>query len=63
MFSFGMTDNVGMFTISNIPNGDYRLLITHVSYHNSNKYFSITNNTKEIDFGNVVMSDALDGLT
>ena len=41
-----------------LANGDYRLLITHVNYHNSNKYFSITDNKKEVDLGNLVFHDA-----
>ena len=57
LFSFGMTDNAGYFFLDNIPVGEYRLLITHVGYHNSSKNFSITDAVKNIDLGRVVMND------
>ncbi|MGZ8509427.1 MAG: carboxypeptidase-like regulatory domain-containing protein, partial [Chitinophagaceae bacterium] len=46
LFTFGMTDNAGRFSLGNLPVGEYRLLITHVGYHNSNKVFNITENAK-----------------
>ena len=58
LVSFSMTDNNGRFEMRGLANGDYRLLITHVNYHNSNKYFSITDNKKEVDLGNLVFHDA-----
>src|SRR5688572_17357794 len=57
LFTFGMTDNAGRFFLDNIPVGEYRLLITHIGYHNQNKNFSLTENVKNIDLGNVVMND------
>jgi len=57
LVTFTMTDNSGSFELKGIPNGDYRLLITHVGYHNSNRFFSITDNNKHPDLGNVVMND------
>lgn len=57
LFTFGMTDNDGRFFLDNIPVGEYRLLITHVGYHNYNKNFSLTENVKNIDLGNAVMND------
>ena len=41
----------------NFPNGDYRLLITQVNYHNTNKYFTIDNEHKNVDLGNITMND------
>ena len=58
LVSFSMTDNNGRFEMRGLANGDYRLLITHVNYHNSNKYFSITDNKKDVDLGNLVFHDA-----
>ena len=58
LVSFSMTDNNGNFEIKGLGNGDYRLLITHVNYHNSNKYFSITEDKKQIDLGKLVLHDA-----
>ncbi|MFC0776362.1 outer membrane beta-barrel protein [Terrimonas alba] len=57
LLTFGMTDNAGRFYLDNIPAGEYRLLITHVGYHNTNKNFSVTEENKNIDLGNVVMND------
>jgi len=57
LLTFGMTDNSGRFSLDNIPAGEYRLLITHVAYHNCNKTFTITENNKLIDLGQVIMND------
>ncbi|WP_276479592.1 outer membrane beta-barrel family protein [Paraflavitalea pollutisoli] len=58
LISFTMSDSKGRFEVSGLANGDYRLLITHVNYHGSNKYFSIADAHKNNDLGNVVMRDA-----
>jgi hypothetical protein len=57
LVSFTMTDNSGRFELTGIPNGEYRLLITHVNYHNSSTVFSINDDHKKIDLANVVMND------
>jgi hypothetical protein len=57
LFTFGMTDDAGRFFLDNIPAGEYRLLITHVGYHNSNKNFTLSDTVKNTDLGNVVMND------
>ena len=57
LLTFGMTDNAGRFTLDNIPPGEYRLLITHVGYHNTNKMFSISESNKIVDMGEVIMND------
>ncbi|MCR6720192.1 MAG: TonB dependent receptor [Chitinophagaceae bacterium] len=57
LVSFSMTDNAGRFSISNIPSGDYRLLITHVAYHNNALYFSVNDSIKNHDLGNIVAND------
>ena len=57
LVTFGMTDNSGRFTLDNIPPGEYRLLITHVAYHNTNKMFRITENDRLVDLGQLVMTD------
>jgi Outer membrane protein beta-barrel family/Carboxypeptidase regulatory-like domain len=57
LLTFGMTDNAGRFSLDNIPAGEYRLLITHIGYHNSNRGFSISDSTKHIELGNVFMND------
>lgn len=55
--SFTMTDNIGRFELSGIQNGEYRLLITHVNYHNSSRVFKIDDEHKTIDLGRVIMDD------
>lgn len=57
LVTFTMTGSDGRFELKGLANGDYRLLITHVNYHNSNKYFSISEAIKNTDLGNVVMND------
>src|SRR5689334_8120985 len=57
LISFTMTDNAGRFELTGIPNGDYRLMISHVNYRNSNALFTISDNNKSRDFGNIAMND------
>lgn len=57
LVSFTMTGNDGRFELKGLANGDYRLLITHVNYHNSNIFFNISDNNKITELGNVVMND------
>jgi outer membrane beta-barrel protein/carboxypeptidase family protein len=57
LVSFTLSDNKGSFMISGVPQGDFRLLITHTNYHNTSATFSLTEAKKELDLGNVVMRD------
>ncbi len=57
LVSFTMTGNDGSFEIKSLAEGTYRLLITHVNYHNSSKLFSVTANDKNAALGTVVMND------
>jgi hypothetical protein len=57
LVTFTMANSVGVFSLTNIEPGDYRLLITHANYHNSNKYFSINDSSKHVDLGEVVLND------
>ncbi len=59
LITFTMTDNSGRFELKGIPNGEYRLLITHVNYYNSNTRFTISDNNKNPELGNIVMNDAI----
>jgi hypothetical protein len=52
-----MVDNRGRFELNNIPFGQYRILITHVNYHNTNQTFSVDNDHKLVDLGNIAMTD------
>ena len=57
LVSFTMTDNSGRFELTGIPTGEYRLLTTHVNYHNSNSFFAITDADKNGSLNNIVMND------
>ena len=57
LVSFTMADNNGQFELTGIPNGEYRLLVTHVNYHNTHKLFTIDDDHKSLDLGNIVMND------
>ena len=57
LVTFSMADNNGRFELTEIPNGEYRLLLTQVNYRNSNKVFTIDNGHKNVDLGNVTMYD------
>jgi hypothetical protein len=57
LVSFTMTGADGRFELKGLTNGEYRLLITHVNYHNSNTFFTITDNKKNIESGTVVLND------
>jgi hypothetical protein len=57
LVNFTMTDKEGKFYLFNLPNGNFRLLITHVNYHNANTYFSISDSSKETNLGDLVMRD------
>ena len=57
LVTFTMTTNKGEFTLNNISYGDYRLLVTHVNYHNVNKYFTINEAHKNVDLANIEVSD------
>ena len=55
LVSFTMTDNSGRFEITGMDAGEYRLLITHVNYHNKTVFFNIKDEKK--DLGTIAMLD------
>ncbi len=57
LITFTMTGNDGRFELKGLANGDYRLMISHVNYHNSNRYFTINDINKNAELGNLALSD------
>jgi hypothetical protein len=57
LVGFVMTDNAGRFSLTDLATGEYRLLITHVGYHNRSIHFSITDSLTKPDLGQLVMND------
>ena len=57
LVAFTMTDSKGQFEMAGLPNGDYRLLITHVNYHNTSKPFTLDEVHKQVNLGNLIMND------
>lgn len=57
LITFTMTGSDGRFDLRSLASGQYRLLITHVNYYNSNRYFSISDSVKQADLGQVVLHD------
>jgi len=56
LITFGRTNVKGFFDIKYLPEGNYRLLATHIGYRNYTKNFVITGEKKEVDFGYIFMS-------
>jgi hypothetical protein len=57
LVAFTMTDSKGQFEMGSLSNGDYRLLITHVNYHNTSIPFTIDDAHKQVNLGNMIMND------
>ena len=57
LVTFTMTNSKGEFSLTNVGYGDYRLLVTHVNYHNVNKFFSVSEANKNVDLASVEVSD------
>ncbi|AEW02663.1 hypothetical protein Niako_6439 [Niastella koreensis GR20-10] len=57
LVAFTMTDSKGQFEMTGLPNGDYRLLITHVNYHNTSQPFTLDDTHKQVNLGNLIMND------
>ncbi|GAO41034.1 outer membrane beta-barrel protein [Flavihumibacter petaseus] len=57
LVSFTLTDGGGRFDLKSLPAGRYRLLVTHVAYHNYSRLIDITGSTAEKDLGMLFLSD------
>ena len=56
LVTFGRSNKSGSFNIQYLRPGSYRLLATHIGYRNYSKHFEITENSKEIDAGYIVLN-------
>jgi 5-hydroxyisourate hydrolase-like protein (transthyretin family) len=63
LVSFTMTDNSGRFELTNVAEGEYRLLFSHVNYHNNSQVVKIDETHKLFEMGNIVMTDKSKTLT
>jgi hypothetical protein len=57
LVSFTMSDEQGKFQLDKLAHGRYRLMITHVNYHNSNKSFTISDTSTQNDLGRLYLTD------
>jgi hypothetical protein len=55
LVSFTMTDKSGRFELTGMDNGEYRLLITHINYHNKTILFTLKD--EKLDLGKISMTD------
>ena len=57
LVSFRMTDGQGRFELTDLADGRYRLLVTHVNFHNVVREVKVGPGQRNIDLGNIDMSD------
>ncbi|HWV69590.1 outer membrane beta-barrel family protein [Chitinophaga sp.] len=57
LVSFTMTNEKGYFEITNVPAGEYRLLITHVKYHSLQRRVTISAATPVASFPSLILHD------
>lgn len=55
LVTFGRSNSAGRFNIQYLPNGRYRLLVTHVTYRNYSKLFDISDQKKDVDAGYITL--------
>jgi hypothetical protein len=57
LVSFSRSKAWGHFLVPRLSKGAYRLLISHVSYRSASRNFVITDLVKEVDLGEIVLTD------
>lgn len=57
LVTFSMSDDYGRFQLTQVPDGEYRLLISQVNYRNAIKYFTVDNEHRNVDLGHISMND------
>lgn len=57
LISFTLTSSDGRFQLNGVPNGDYRLLITHVNFHNENRFIKIDATHQQVEMGDIRLYD------
>src|SRR3982751_4088541 len=55
LVTFSRSNSKGDFNVAYLDKGKYRLLITHVSYRNVSRFFEISEATKTIDLGYIIL--------
>ena len=63
LVSFTMTGPDGKFELSGLPRGGFRLLATHVSYHNLVFFFEISAEKPSAQLGELLLTDKFKSLT
>jgi hypothetical protein len=57
LVSFAMTNNRGYFELKGVASGEYRLLVSHVNYHNASRTVTVNANNPDLNLGNIVLLD------
>ena len=57
LISFTMTNAKGEFTLSGIEKGQYRLLVTHINYHNVSRNIDLSPDKPILDLGSIPLGD------
>ena len=55
--SFSLADDNGRFDLTDIAPGQYRLMITHINFRNSNRLFTIGPSAMQVNLGQVLLHD------
>ncbi len=57
LVSFTLTDGKGYFALTGIANGNYRLLITHLNFHNAQRFVTVSTATPQVTLHNITLHD------
>lgn len=57
LVSFTMTDDKGRFALTGIHSGTYRLLFTHINYHNASRLITTDTGIPDINLDTIILYD------